>query len=106
ERIQRYERLIGLRRIVVAKLVQVVLAKIAVNAVLVGAIPEVGVIVADGVRPAEVAEAQADDSIGIGDAAFVLLFVPLVEVVTGRYLVVEEGHVLVQRLLVELLLIE
>ena len=106
ERIERDESLVGLGRIVVAKLLQVVLAEIAVNAVLVGAIPEVGVIVADGVRSTEVVEAQADDSISIGNAAFVLLLVRLVEVVTRRHLVVEQGHVLVQRLFVELLLVE
>ena len=54
----------------------------------------------------EVAEAHADDPISIGDAAFVFLRVRLIEVVTDRYLVVEQGHVLVQGLLVELLLVE
>src|SRR5512133_4334078 len=74
-RIQRYESLVGPRRVVIAQLRQVVLAKIAVNAVLVGTIPEAGVVLPDGLRPAEVVEAQADDSISIGDAAFVLLLV-------------------------------
>jgi hypothetical protein len=44
ERIERDESLVSLRRVVVAQLVQVVLAKIVVNAVLVGAIPELGVV--------------------------------------------------------------
>ena len=39
-------------------------------------------------------------------AAFVVLLVRLIEVVADRHLVIEEGHVLVQRLLVELLLVE
>ncbi|MDH3285602.1 MAG: hypothetical protein OEQ13_12770, partial [Acidobacteriota bacterium] len=92
ERIERHESPVRLRRIVVAQLGQVVLAEIAVNAVLVGAIPEGGEVLPDGLRPAEVVEAQADDSIGIGDAAFVVLRVRLVEVVTDRYLVVEQPH--------------
>src|SRR5206468_10307899 len=85
---------------------QVVLAKIAVNAVLVGAPPETGEELRDGLRPSEVAEAQADDAKGIGDAAFVVLGVRLIEVVPGRYLVVEQRHVLVQGVLVEILLVE
>ena len=106
ERIKRDESLVRLRRVVVAQLAEIVLAKIGVNAVLIGAIPELGEVLLHGLRPAEVAEAQADDSEGIGDAAIVVLIVRLIEVVTDRYLVVEQGHVLLQSLLVELLLVE
>ena len=107
ERIERCESLGRLRRVVVAQLRQVVLAKIAVNAVLVGSIPEGGEVLLDGLlRAAEVAEAQADDSKSIGDAAFVLLLVRLIEFVAGRHLIVEQLHVPMQGVLVELLLVE
>ena len=60
ERMERYESVVCLRRVVVAQFLQVVLAKIAVNAVLIGAIPGAGEVLLDRIRPAEVAEAQAD----------------------------------------------
>ena len=50
---ERYKSLKGLRRVVVAQLGQVVLAKIVVNAVLVRAIPVSDVVIADDVRPAD-----------------------------------------------------
>ena len=106
ERIERDESLERLRRIVVAQLGQVVLAKIAVDAVLVVAAPEGGEELTNGRRPAEVAEAQADDSKGIGDAAVVVLIVRLIEVIADRHLVVEQRHVPLQGLLVEILLVE
>src|SRR5215468_446382 len=58
QRIKRYESFVRLRRIVVAQLVEIVLTKTGVNAVLIGAIPELGEILRGGLRPAEVAEAQ------------------------------------------------
>ncbi len=106
ERIERDESLERLRRVVVPQLGQVVLAEVAVDAVLVGATPEAGEVLPDGLRPAEVAEAQADDSKGIGDAALVFLFVRLIEAVTDRHLVVEQRHVLLQGLFVQILLVE
>src|SRR5262249_47736111 len=81
-------------------------AKIGVNAVFIGAIPELGEVLLHGLRPAEVAEAQADDSKSISNPAIVVLIVRLIEVVTDLYLVVEQGDVLLQGLLVELLLVE
>ena len=60
----------------------------------------------DGIGPAKVAEAQADDPKSIGDAAFVLFLVLLIEVVAGRYLIIEQRHVLLQGFLVEILLVE
>src|SRR5437879_13190552 len=57
EWIKRNESLVRLRRVVVAQLAEVMLAKIAVNAVLIGAIPELGEVFLNGLRPAEVAEA-------------------------------------------------
>src|SRR5207244_11026243 len=65
---------------------------------LIGAIPELGEVLLHGLRPAEVAEAQTDDSEGISDAAIVVLIVRLIEVVTDLYLVVEQGDVLLQGL--------
>src|SRR5207244_4707624 len=106
ERIEVHESLVCLRRVVVAQLGKVVLAKIAVNTILIGAAPEGGEELPNGRWSAEVAEAQADDSKGIGDATIVLLLVRLIEVVADRYLVVEQRHVLLQGLLVQILLVE
>jgi hypothetical protein len=84
--VERYESLVGLGRVVISQLAEIMLAEVVVNAIFVGAISEVCVVILDGVRSAEVAEAQTDDSIGVGDAAFIFLFVRLIEVVTDRYL--------------------
>ena len=89
ERIECYESLVGLRRVLVAQLGHVVLAKIAVNASFVRALPVSGIVFADGLRPAEVAEAQADNSKRVGDSTFIILRVSLIEVVADGYLVVE-----------------
>src|SRR5260221_3130334 len=106
ERIKRYEGFIRLGRIVVAQLAEIVLAKTGVNAVLIGAIPELGELLLHGLRPAEVAKAQADHSERIRDTAIAVLIMLLIEVVTDRYLVVEQGNILLQSLLVEFLLVE
>src|SRR5712664_104159 len=106
ERIKRYESFVRLRRIVVAQLAEIVLAKTGVNAVLIGAIPELGEVFLHGLRPAEVAEAQADHSERIRYTAIIVLIMPLIEVVTDRYLVVEQGNILLHGLLVEVLLVE
>src|SRR6266853_1473908 len=76
------------------------------NAVLIGSIPELVEVFRQGLRPAEVAEAQADHSERIRDTAIVVLIIFLIEVVTDRYLVVEQGNILLQSLLVEFLLVE
>src|SRR5215831_10795909 len=106
EWIKRYESFKRLRSVVVAQLGEVVLAKIAVNAVFIRATSVVGEVIPNGPRPSEVAEAQADDSKGIGDAPLLVLLVRLIEVVTGRYLIVEQGSVLLQGFLVEILFVE
>src|SRR5215475_4311675 len=106
ERIKRYESFVRLRRIVVAQLVEIVLTKTGVNAVLIGAIPELGEILRGGLRPAEVAEAQADHSERVRDTAIVFLIMRLIEVVTDGYLVVEQGNIPLQSLFVEFLLVE
>src|SRR6266436_5169516 len=106
ERIKRYESFVRLRRIVVAQLAEIVLAKTGVNAVLIGAIPELGEVLLHGLRPAQIAEAQADHSERIRYTAIVVLIMPLIEVVTDRYLVVEQGKILLYSLLVEVLLVE
>src|SRR5947207_638797 len=82
EGIKRYETFVRLRRIVVAELAEIVLAKTGVNAVLIGAIPELGEVFRQGLRPAEVAEAQADHPECIRDTAIVVLIMFLIEVVT------------------------
>src|SRR5437899_8710 len=106
ERVKRYESFIRLGRIVVAQLAEIVLAKTGVNAVLIGAIPELGEVLLHGLRPAEVAKAQADHSERIRDTAIAVLIMLLIEVVTDRYLVVEQGNILLKGLLVEFLLVE
>src|SRR5216683_1007121 len=85
ERIKRYETFVRLRSIVVAELAEIVLAEAGVNAVLIGAIPELGEVFRRGLRPAEVAEAQADHPERIRNAAIVVLIMLMIEVVTDRY---------------------
>src|SRR5260370_478176 len=106
ERIKRYESFVRLRRIVVAQLAEIVLAKTGVNAVLIGAIPEPGEVLLHGLRPAEVAEAQADHSERIRDTAIAVLIMLVIELVTDRYLVVEQGNIPLPSVLVEFLLVE
>src|SRR5207244_2620430 len=106
EWIKRYEGFVRLRRIVIAELAEIVLTETRVNAVLIGAIPELGEVFRQGLRPAEVAEAQADHSERIRDTAIIVLIMRLIEVVTDRYLVVEQGNILSQGLLEEVLLVE
>src|SRR5262249_44318267 len=103
ERIKGNESLVGLRRVVVAQFAEVMLAKIGVNAILVGAVSELGEVLLYGLRPSKIAEAQTDDTKRIGDTPIVVLIVSLIEVVTDRYLVVEQGGVLLEGLFVEVL---
>src|SRR6516164_52450 len=105
EWIKRYERFVRLRRIVVAQLVEIVLTKAGINAVLIGALPKLGEVLWHGLRPAEVAEAQADHSERIRDTAIVVLIMSLIEVVTDRHLVVEQGNIPLQSLLVVVLFV-
>src|SRR6185437_1452893 len=72
ERMERYEGVVRLRGVIVAQFGQVVLAKVAVDAVFVGSTLGAGEVLLHRLRPAEVAEAQADRAKSIGDAAFVL----------------------------------
>src|SRR5260370_7486395 len=60
ERIKRYESFVRLRRIVVAQLAEIVLAKTGVNAVLIGAIPELGEVLLHALLPANAPEPQAN----------------------------------------------
>src|SRR5215472_12318675 len=106
ERIKSNESFVRLRRVVVSKLAEIVLTKTGINTVLIGALPELGEVFLQGLGPAEVAEAQADHSERIRDTAIVVLIVSLIEVVTDRYLVVEQGNIPLQSLLVEFLLVE
>src|SRR5262249_44842568 len=106
ERIKRYESFVGLGGIVVAQLAEVVLSKTGVNAVFKRAIPELSEVLLHALRPADVAEAQADHSKRIRDTAVVVLIMRLIEVETDRHLVVEQSNILLQGLLVEFLLVE
>src|SRR5204863_422792 len=73
EWINRYEGFVRLRRIVIAELAEIVLTETRINAVLIGAIPELGEVFRQGLRPAEVAEAQTDHSERIRDTAIIVL---------------------------------
>src|SRR5215469_7132065 len=96
ERIKRYESFVRLRRIVVAQLAEIVLAETGVNAVLIGATPELQEVLPHGIGPAEVAEAQANYPEGVRNAAIIVLIMRLVEVVTDRNLIVEQGNISLQ----------
>src|SRR5215831_317401 len=75
ERIKRNESFVRLRRVVVSKLAEIMLTQTGVNAVLIGALPELGEVFLQSLGPAEVAEAQADHSERIRDTAIVVLIV-------------------------------
>src|SRR5260370_17243235 len=85
---------------------EIVRTKTGGNAVLIGAIPELGEVFRHGLRPAEVAEAQADHPERIRNTPIVVLIMFLIEVVTDRYFVVEQANILLHSLLVEFLLVE
>ena len=106
QRMQLDERVVGCRRVLVAKLLEVELAKIAVDAVLVAAAALCREVLLTHFGAAEVREAQADDVKRVRDAPLVVFLVLLVEVVADGDLVIEQRHVSVQRFLVELLLVE
>src|SRR5215471_16121884 len=57
ERIKSNESFVRLRRVVVSKLAEIVLTQTGVNAVLIGALPELGEVFRQGLGSAEVAEA-------------------------------------------------
>src|SRR5215467_6028853 len=106
ERIKRNESFVRLRRVVVSKLAEIVLTQTGVNAVLIGALPELGEVFRQGLGSAEVAEAEADHSERVRDTAIAVLIMRLIEVVADRYLVVEQGNIFLQGFLVEFLLVE
>src|SRR5690242_1107616 len=106
KRIKRHKSLVSLRRIVVAEFAEIMLAETGVNAVLIRAIPNLGEKFREGLRPTEIAEAKADNSECIRDAAIAVLIMFLIEVVTDRYLIVEQGNILLQSLFVEFLLVK
>ena len=100
------EGLVDRRRIVVAELFEIELAEIAIDAILV--IPrsiraEEG---SDGFRAAEIGETQTDHPIGVCNSLRVRLVFGLVEVVSDRCLVVEEGDVVEYRLVEKHLFVE
>src|SRR5690349_22207995 len=53
KRIKRHKSFVSLRRIVVAELAEIMLAETGVNAVLVSAIPKLGEVFREGLRPTE-----------------------------------------------------
>src|SRR5437762_1807010 len=92
--------------ILVTPLLEIELAEILVDPILVCATAVAREILLEDFAPAEIREALADHAEGVGNATLILLFVTLVEVVADRELVIEQRDVLVQRLVVELLLVE
>src|SRR5437016_14675033 len=85
---------------------QVEFSEVAVDSVLVGSMSAGAEVRADHVGTAEIREAQADDLEGVLDAPLLGLGVLRIEVVAALDLVVEEGEVAVQSLVVELLLVQ
>ena len=100
------EGLVHRRGIFVAQLAEVELAKIAVDLVGIAAMPVIGEVLVDDLGPAEVGEAQAHDAEGVRHAVLLVFLVSFIEVVADRLAIIEHRHVLVQRLFVELLLVE
>ena len=103
------ERPVGGSGVVVAKLLEVELAKAAVDVVLVAPAPARREVLLHGRGAAQVGEAEADDAVGVGDPTlltFVTFVTGPIEVVPGGDLVIEQSDVLVERLLVEFLLVE
>ena len=97
---------VGARGILVAALLEVELAKVAIDEILVGTIAvriEVG---RNGFRAAEVREAEAHDAKGVGDTTAGVLVFRLFEVVSRGDHVIEQCRVLMHRFLVQFLLVE
>ena len=94
------------RRVVVAALRQIELGEVAIHAVFVTAMTVRREVLVDHLGSAEVRETQAHHLQRIVDPLRLFLFVLRVEVVAGRDFVVEQREVLVQRLFVELLLVQ
>ena len=106
QRMELDERVVGRRGVLVAALVEVELRQVAVDPILVPAASVRLEVLRDDVRTAEVREAEADDAIRVRDPALFVLVRRVVEVVPGRDLVVEQRDELVERLFVEILLVE
>ena len=100
------ERAVGRRSVLIAALVEVELRQVAVDPILVPAASVRLEVLLDDVRTAEVREADADDSIRVRDPPLFVFVRRVVEVVPGRDLVVEKRDELVERLFVEILLVE
>ena len=105
-RVERNERLVCARGVLVAELLEVELAEVAVDTALVGAGTLYSEVRVDRLGASDARETQADDAEGVLDPPAGVLVLGLIEVVSCRYLVVEQRDVLVQRLLVEFLLVE
>ena len=106
ERIALDERLVGGRRVRVTALLQIVVAEIAVDIHLIGALAVLAEKVHHGVRPAGAGEGQTDDTEGVVDALALDVAAALVEVVPGRDPVVQHAGKPGQRLVIQLLLVE
>ena len=104
-RIPRDERLVDLRGVVVAKLLEVELAEVAVNLVGIASVTVLGEILVEDFRAAEVRKTQADDPERIRHAVFFVSLVERIEVEAGRQAMVEHRNEAVERLFVHLLLV-
>ncbi len=105
-RVERDERLVGARGVLIAELLEVELAEVVVDEVFVAAVAVRREVRRDGVGASDVRETQTQDAESVGDASTRIFVFGLSEVVSGRDLVVEQRDVLVQRLFVQLLLVE
>ena len=104
QRIALDEGVVGLRRILVTALVEIVLTQVTVNVGLVIPRALAGEVVDNRFRPAQVGETQADNAEGILDMLAFGFVALLFEVVALGHLVVEHVHEIVQCHLVHVLL--
>jgi hypothetical protein len=73
QRVEPDEGLVGRCSVVVAELLEVELAEVAVDAILVAPMSVRGEILLHGLRATEAGEAETDDSIGVRNPALVVL---------------------------------
>ena len=106
ERIELDERAVDLGGILIPPLLEIELAELAIDAILVGAVAVRREVFADDVGSTEIRETETRDLEGVLDSTLLGGLVLRIEVVAARYLVVEQREILVQGLLVKVLLVQ
>ena len=107
ERVQADERLVDRRRVFVAELREIELTKTLVNLVGVTSLAVLREVIIDLLNIAHVRETQTDDAERIGDTMLVIVFLLVrIEVVADSLTIIEHRHEVVERFLVEVLLVK